>query len=38
MSVARTARKQGVKVLDFLVACCTPRPAGTAAPSLLAAR
>jgi len=37
MSVARTARKQGVKVLDFLVACCTPRPAGTAAPSLLAA-
>ena len=37
MTVAHTARKQGRQVLDFLVACCTPRPEGAPAPSLLAA-
>jgi transposase len=37
MTVAHTARKQGRQVLDFLVACCTPRPEGDPAPSLLAA-
>jgi len=36
MTVAHTARKQGREVLDFLAACCGPRPAGAAAPSLLA--
>lgn len=36
MTVAYTARKQGREVLDFLVACCSPRPQGAAAPSLLA--
>lgn len=36
MTIARTARKQGRSVLDFLVACCTPRPQGAPAPSLLA--
>jgi len=37
MTIAHTARKQGRNVLAFLVACCAPRPAGTRAPSLLAA-
>jgi transposase len=37
MTLAHTARKQGGAVLDFLVACCTPRPLGASAPSLLAA-
>ncbi len=36
MSIAQTARKQGRDVLDFLAACCAPRPKGAAAPSLLA--
>ena len=36
MTVAHTARKQGRQVLEFLVACCTPRPEGAAVPSLLA--
>ncbi len=36
MTVAHTARKQGRQILDFLVACCSPRPEGAAAPSLLA--
>jgi len=36
MTIAHTARKQGRAVLDFLAACCAPRPAGTAGPSLLA--
>ena len=35
MTVAHTARKQGRSVLEFLVACCAPRPEGAAAPSLL---
>jgi transposase len=37
MTIAHTARKQGRSVLDFLVACCTPRSEGAPAPSLLAA-
>lgn len=37
MTIAHTARKQGRDVLAFIVACCAPRPAGTRAPSLLAA-
>ena len=36
MTIAHTARKQGREILDFLVACCAPRPDGAAAPSLLA--
>ncbi len=36
MTVAHTARKQGREILDFLVACCSPRPDGAPAPSLLA--
>ena len=36
MTIAHTARKQGRSVLDFLVACCTPRPDGAPAPSLFA--
>ena len=36
MTVAHTARKQGREVLEFLAACCAPRPEGAAAPSLLA--
>ena len=36
MTIAHTARKQGRDVLAFLTACCTPRPQGVAAPSLLA--
>jgi len=36
MTIAHTARKQGRAVLDFLAACCAPRAAGTAGPSLLA--
>lgn len=36
MTVAHTARKQGSEILDFLVACCSPRPEHAAAPSLLA--
>jgi transposase len=35
MTIAHTARKQGREVLDFLEACCAPRPAGAPAPSLL---
>ena len=35
-TVAHTARKQGREILEFLVACCAPRPEGAAAPSLLA--
>jgi transposase len=37
MTIAHTLRKQGRSVLDFLVACGTPRPAGEPDPSLLAA-
>lgn len=37
MTIAHTARKQGRSVLDFLLACCTPRPEAAPAPSLLAA-
>ena len=37
MTIAHTARKQGREVLDFLEACCAPRPEGVPAPSLLAA-
>ena len=36
MTVAHTARKQGRQILEFLAACCAPRPEGAAAPSLLA--
>jgi len=36
MTIAHTARKQGREVLDFLAACCAPRPEGAPAPSLLA--
>ena len=36
MTIAHTARKQGREVLEFLAACCAPRPEGAAAPSLLA--
>jgi len=36
MTIAHTARKQGREVLDFLAACCDPRPEGAPAPSLLA--
>lgn len=36
MTVAHTARKQGREILEFLAACCAPRPEGAAAPSLLA--
>ena len=36
MTVAHTARKQGREILEFLAACCAPRPVGAAAPSLLA--
>jgi transposase len=36
MTVAHTARKQGREILEFLTACCAPRPEGAAAPSLLA--
>lgn len=36
MTIAHTARKQGREILEFLVACCAPRPEGAAAPSLLA--
>ena len=36
MTIAHTARKQGREILAFLAACCAPRPAGAAAPSLLA--
>ena len=36
MTVAHTARKQGRAVLDFLVACCIPRAADAAVPSLFA--
>lgn len=36
MTIAHTARKQGRVVLDFLAACCAPRPEGVPAPSLLA--
>ena len=35
MTVAHTARKQGREILDFLVACCSPRPEDAPAPSLL---
>jgi transposase len=35
MTVAHTARKQGREILEFIVACCTPRPVGAATPSLL---
>lgn len=35
MTIAHTARKQGRAVLEFLVKCCTPRPEGAQAPSLL---
>ncbi len=35
MTVAHTARKQGREILAFLVACCSPRPAGAPTPSLL---
>ena len=35
MTIAHTARKQGREVLDFLEACCAPRPEGSPAPSLL---
>ncbi len=37
MTVAHTARKQGLEILEFLEACCAPRPASAAAPSLLTA-
>ena len=37
MTIAHTARKQGRDILAFLTACCTPRPRGATAPSLLAA-
>jgi len=36
MTIAHTARKQGSEILEFLTACCAPRPEGAAAPSLLA--
>jgi transposase len=36
MTIAHTAREQGRSVLDFLVACATPRPDGVPAPSLFA--
>lgn len=36
MTVAHTARKQGREILEFLAACCAPRPEGAAAPSWLA--
>ena len=36
MTVAHTARKQGLETLAFLEACCALRPPGAAAPSLLA--
>lgn len=36
MTIAHTARKQGREVLDFLAACCAPRPEGAPAPSLFA--
>jgi len=36
MTIAHTARKQGREVLEFLAACCSPRPEGAPAPSLLA--
>jgi len=37
MTIAHTARKQhGQGVLDFLVACCSPRKTGQPAPSLFA--
>lgn len=36
MTVAHTARKQGLEILEFLEACCAPRCVGAAAPSLLA--
>jgi transposase len=37
MTVAHTARKQGVNVLAFLTDCCTAQLANTASPSLFAA-
>lgn len=37
MTLAHTARKQGRDVLALLTACCSPRPAGAPAPSLVAA-
>lgn len=37
MTIAHTARKQGRDVLDFLEACCAPRPEGVPAPTLLLA-
>jgi transposase len=36
MTIAHTARKQRREILEFLAACCAPRPEGAAAPSLLA--
>lgn len=36
MTIAQTARKQGRELLEFLAACCAPRPEGAPAPSLLA--
>ena len=36
MTIAHTARKQGREILEFLAACCAPRPVGAPAPSLLA--
>ena len=37
MTVAHTARKQGIGVLDFMVACCSASMRGTTPPMLLAA-
>ena len=36
MTIAHTARKQGREILEFLAACCAPRPVGAPVPSLLA--
>ena len=35
MTVAHTARKQGINVLEFLTACCEAHAAKTPTPSLL---
>jgi transposase len=37
MTVAHTARKRGIGVLDFMVACCSASMRGTTPPMLLAA-